>query len=78
MLQETELEIKRDIETIKETGEQKAQGIETQGELYQVQGNAALTAGIFGAGTTLLTGLSGFMGSLPAGGQFSLDSSSLA
>ena len=65
LLQETELEIERDIKTIKKTGEQRAQGIETQGELYKIQGQAGLTAGIIGAGTSLLEGVSGFVGSFP-------------
>lgn len=78
LLQETELEIERDIKTIQKTGEQRAQGIEAQGDIYKIQGESALTSGILGAGSTLLTGLSGFVGNLPARRSFSLDSTSLA
>ncbi len=66
LLQETEIEIERDIKSIEEAGEQRAQGIEAQGDIYKVQGQAALTAGIIGAGSTLLSGISGFTGSFPA------------
>ncbi len=66
LLQETEIEIERDIKSIKKAGRQRAQGIEAQGDIYKVQGQAALSAGIIGAGSTLLSGISGFTGSFPA------------
>lgn len=66
LLQETELEIERDIKSIQEAGEQRAEGIEAQGDIYKIQGQAALTAGIIGAGSTLLSGISGFTGNFPA------------
>lgn len=65
LLQDTEAEIERDIKSIQEAGEQRAQGIETQGETYKLQGEAALTAGILGAGATLLTGIAGFASNVP-------------
>lgn len=56
VLMESAAEAAEDVERVKQTGEDQAWGLLSQANISRMQGSSAMTAGVMGAGSSLLGG----------------------